>query len=38
VYRTAAELAELRSMPLPFARKGALDSAEVTAFIEQLSG
>jgi hypothetical protein len=38
VYRTAAELAELRSMPLPFARKGALDSAEVTAFIERLSG
>ncbi len=38
VYRTAAELAELRTMPLLFARKGALESAEVTEFIARLGG
>ena len=36
VYRTMRELTQLRSMPLPFARKAALDSEEATRFVEGL--
>ena len=37
VYHAMSELRALRSLPLPFARKAALGSAEATGFVQMLS-